>query len=155
MKSTTPSSTRRQAPLSGCRRRNGSVARLPDCQRNLVNTMMRDGVPYAAIIQKLAESGFKLGKSNLSRWYQGGHQDWLKEQLWLEEMKGRLEFVTSLLDRKDAPSLTRAGLHLASSHFLGVLMRLDPTPPKTGHPDDAVNLIRITNSLCRLSEGGH
>src|SRR3974390_1328192 len=98
-------STSIQSNPPATHRRNGNVARLPHPLRERVNRMLRDGAPYREIIRSRARQGHKLGKSNLTRWFAGGHQDWLKEQTWLQEMNGRLEFATELMRHTDAPSL--------------------------------------------------
>src|SRR5512140_3875409 len=63
--------------------RNGKVARLPEPVRNRLNLMLQDGLPYRDIIARLQEAGclpYPLSEMNLSNWYRGGFQDWLRDQ---------------------------------------------------------------------------
>jgi len=48
-------------------RGNGRIARLPKHLRDQVNTLMRDGVSYPDIIQRLGEHGKDLKPDNLSQ----------------------------------------------------------------------------------------
>src|SRR5437773_4525183 len=66
-------------------RRNGNVARLPKTIRDKINLMLQDGLTYAAIIDQLGEDGKGLVISNLSRWKDGGYQDWLLEQSFITQ----------------------------------------------------------------------
>ena len=61
-------------------RQTGKFARLPKTLRDKINTLIQDGVPYQDIIDSLGEVGKDLNIVNLSRWKDGGHQDWLLEQ---------------------------------------------------------------------------
>jgi hypothetical protein len=67
-----------KAVISG-KRRNGNLARLRKEVRDRLNMMIEDGVPYAQILKKLGKDGEGISVSNLSRWKDGGHQDWLAE----------------------------------------------------------------------------
>lgn len=63
--------------------RNGKVARLPEPLRNRVNQMLEDGLRYRDIILKLQQDGclpYALSEMNLSNWYRGGYQDWLRDK---------------------------------------------------------------------------
>src|SRR5262245_43924662 len=62
------------------RRRNGHVARLPKMAHDLVNNMLEDGASYPKISEALDALGHKVSARNISNWFAGGHQDWLKEQ---------------------------------------------------------------------------
>ncbi len=65
------------------RPRNGKVARLAETTRNQINRMLEDGLPYRTILKTLATSAnpplpYPLSEMNLSNWYRGGFQDWLR-----------------------------------------------------------------------------
>ena len=63
--------------------RNGKVARLPEPLRNRVNNMLEDGLRYRDIILKLQQDGglpYPLSEMNLSNWYRGGYQEWLRDK---------------------------------------------------------------------------
>ena len=70
--------------------RNGKVARLPEPIRARINQMLENGQPYHAIIRHLNETQplpYPLSKMNLSNWFQGGYQDYLRQRLLAEALK--------------------------------------------------------------------
>jgi hypothetical protein len=67
------------------RPRNGKVARLPAQLRLRINQMLDDGLSYRSILEKLRQDAdnpmpYTLSEMNLSNWFHGGFQDWLKDQ---------------------------------------------------------------------------
>lgn len=64
--------------------RNGKIARLPEPTRNLINQMLDDGFIYRAIITRLRHLEpplpYCISEMNLSNWFHGGYQDWLRKQ---------------------------------------------------------------------------
>src|SRR2546430_1886618 len=64
--------TRPLAPVSNgqrCKhRRHGRVACLPRVQRDMVNRMLWNGVPYKNIVSALDDAGFSLNEKNISNW---------------------------------------------------------------------------------------
>ena len=68
--------------------RNGKVARLPAIVRDVVNQMLHDSRYYRQIVARLAELGYPgIRPQNLSEWYKGGYQDWLKLKTELEDLR--------------------------------------------------------------------
>lgn len=135
-------------------RRTGKIARLPYDFRTIVNTMLRDGEPYADIIQFLDETpGVEVNEQNLTNWSQGGHQDWLKEQGRLEEMKAKREFAMEIVKQNDGSKLHEANLHLAASQIYDVLTDFDPARLKSLLDEKPENYAVIANSLAKLSKG--
>src|SRR5580765_2361533 len=65
-----------------CRKiRNGKIARLPFLERDLVNRMLRDHIPYAKIVGALDEHGIYVTERNVSNWKtRGGYKAWAAEQ---------------------------------------------------------------------------
>src|SRR6266567_9243009 len=49
-------------------RRNGKIARLPKTNRDMINKMLDDGLPYHVIIDELGEAGEGLNTQNLTNW---------------------------------------------------------------------------------------
>src|SRR5204863_1726731 len=88
------------APSKG--RHNGNVARLPKALRDKVNQMLQDGFTYPAIIESLGDDGKGLIPSNISRWKDGGYQDWLLQQTWLAHTRLRQEPAVDLSSDYDA-----------------------------------------------------
>ena len=75
---------------NGDHRSNGKISRLPKAIRDQVNTMLRDGVPYADIRQRFLDIGHSefenISEKNISNWKIAGHQRWLREQEWRDDM---------------------------------------------------------------------
>src|SRR5436309_1086756 len=69
-----------QSDAENSRRRNGIIARLPKLERDMVNRMLSDGVPYTRIVAALDEIGYEVSERNISNWAQGGYQDSLGAQ---------------------------------------------------------------------------
>src|SRR3954447_2643042 len=61
-------------------RRKGRVASLPKVQRDMVNRMLWNGVPYKNIVAALDDAGFTLIERNISNWATGGYLEWRLEQ---------------------------------------------------------------------------
>src|SRR6516162_7611573 len=61
-------------------RRNGRVASLPKLQRDMVNHMLWNAVPYKNIVAALDEEGFSVPERNVSNWATGGYLEWRLEQ---------------------------------------------------------------------------
>jgi hypothetical protein len=142
-----------QSPIatSHHRRPNGKVARLPERLRDLVNQMLRDGFIYDAIIQKLREHGVSLLKSNLSHWRNGGHQDWLKQQVWLKEMDSRLAFALDSVRNNEPGLFSKASSELAAMRLFQTLQNFHLQAPAHDLSTDPMSFIRTTNAVCRLS----
>lgn len=138
-------------PSIPSRRRTGKIARLPHEHRELINHMLRDGAPYPKIIQKLADHGYKLDKHNLSRWYGGGHQDWVEEQAWLEEMRVRLDFAREVVNQPNANLLDEASLRIAVTQMYNLLLAFDPLSLKNQLATQPTAYSRILGSLCKLT----
>ena len=136
-------------------RRTGKIARLPYEVRTVVNMKLRDGRPYAEIIDYLAAEGQgrDFNDQNLTNWSQGGHQDWLKEQGRLEEMKAKREFAMEIVKQNDGSKLHEANLHLAASQIYDVLTDFDPERLKSLLDEKPENYAIIANSLAKLSKG--
>src|SRR5437868_5099842 len=108
-------------------RRNGNVARLAKETRDKINMMIRDGVPYAGIIEKLGPEGKELDISNLSRWKDGGYQDWLVEQAFITRVRARQETPGDLTRDFDGTGVGHAALQLGTLHIFEALRELAQT----------------------------
>src|SRR4051812_33983377 len=103
-------------------RRNGKIARLTKEVREVVNQMIRDGAEYSQVVEELRVRGHAdVRPRNVSRWYQGGYQDWLREQGHLEELRREREFAGKLLKENAGSSLHEAGLQLMTMQMLRLL----------------------------------
>src|SRR5437660_896186 len=48
--------------------RNGKIARLPYLERDMVNRMLRDNIPYEKIVDALGQHDFYVIERNVSNW---------------------------------------------------------------------------------------
>jgi hypothetical protein len=142
-------------PSAGCsHRRTGKIARLPQRIRERINTLLSDGVSYADIISQLAAAGHQLNADNLSRWNAGGYQEWLNQQAWLEEMRGRLDFATDIVRQTNGDLLDAASLRIAVTQMYTLLIEFNPSILKTQIATQPGAYSRILNALCKLTEAG-
>jgi hypothetical protein len=138
----------------GNNRRNGKVARLDAKLRELVNQMMLDGTTYPKIIATLAERGVPdISEDNLSRWFQGGHKDWLRQNERLAEMAGRREFALKMAEQNRGGSVHEAAMQLAASQLFEALSDFDLSQLKGLLAEDPENYAKVVNSLAKLGEG--
>jgi len=136
------------------RTRNGKVARLPHHTRRFVNEQLRDGVPYADIIQELGQEGEDLNEDNLSSWKAGGYQDWLHEQECLTLMRAKQDFALDLISQNQLSKIHEATLQIAVTHICELLRDFHPATLKDAFAGDPVNFTRLLNVLSKLTQGG-
>jgi hypothetical protein len=134
-------------------RRTGKIARLPESVRLQVNSMLNDGLPYAQIRKNLAEHGAGLNPNNLSRWRHGGFQDWLNQQLWLDEIRLKLGFCSELIQQKDGNHLNEGSLRLAVAQIASLLLALDSSALKDKSLAELNSYSRLLSTLCKLTDG--
>jgi hypothetical protein len=116
--------------------------------------MMEDGVPYKEIRVRAAAEGFELQKWDLTTWRQGGHQDWLKEQERLVEMRLIREFAQDIVREHQGKDVQEAGMQIATTQIYDLLSNFNPkslTEQVTGNP---ANYSRLVMALAKLSDGG-
>lgn len=134
-------------------RRTGKIARLPFDVRTMVNTMLRDGAPYAAVIQFIfTTANVEVNEQNITNWKEGGHQDWLQEQERLADMQSKREFAMEIVKQNDGSKLHEANLHLAASQIYDVLTDFDPQRLKDLLEEAPENYANIVNALGKLSK---
>ena len=75
-------------------RRNSQIARLPKEVRQHVNEMLDDGSTSLQVTAWLAEQGHgEFNEMVISRWRNGGYQDWLTAQERLDEHQYKHELA--------------------------------------------------------------
>src|SRR5438445_984896 len=57
-------------------RRNGRVACLPKLQRDMVNHMLWNAIPYKNIVAAIDEEGYTVTERQISSWATGGYLEW-------------------------------------------------------------------------------
>src|SRR5262249_50394297 len=133
--------------------RTGDVARLPYELRTELNKMIRDGVPYADIIQKLGAPVAHLNTDHLYRWKFGGYEDWLKDQARLDDMGRKRELAMQIVRDNEGGAFQQAGLHLAASQIYEALEAFDPDELKALLRLDPQVYPRLVQALFKLSDG--
>jgi hypothetical protein len=113
--------------------------------------MIRDGVSYREIIEKLGDEGAGLDLSNLSRWKDGGHQDWLVVQAFIDRIRARQESSTELVRDFDATEVNHAGLQLASLQLFEALRDLSSGSIDQKLGGNSAVFFRLINALARAS----
>ena len=107
-------------------RRNGKVARLPEAVRNQVNQMLRDGIAYPAIIQWLSANGHPgFIPMNLSRWVDGGYEEWLSERERERAHRDRLQWAADIEQKNGSEAMMRANLQMNSLQVIDTLSFVD------------------------------
>ncbi|MGZ4962756.1 MAG: phage protein Gp27 family protein [Limisphaerales bacterium] len=132
-------------------RRNGNVAQLPKAVRDKINHMLLDGVIYADIIENLGEDGKHLQISNLSRWKDGGFQDWLKERQQVDTLRGFFELVMDMVANTEAEEIPDLTVKLLAARVCGVLTKLTPAELQNTISDDPKALSRLLSLVPKLS----
>src|SRR4051812_9355625 len=108
------------------RRRNGKIARLPREVREQVNRMLDDGLPHAEIISRLGEHGKDLNRQNLINWEEGGFREWLRDEPWLAELHGTVDFADNVLTDSDTPKVREASLTIAVKQMYDLIRNFEP-----------------------------
>ncbi len=98
--------------------RKSKISRLPKSVREELNRRLEDGESGPSLVKWLNESpevrlllpaefaGQEFTPQNLSRWRQGGYQDWLRQQHTLELVRNLSGDTQELLEAGDTKSLT-------------------------------------------------
>ncbi|HWW01890.1 MAG TPA: hypothetical protein VNZ64_19480 [Candidatus Acidoferrum sp.] len=130
-------------------RRNGRIACLPKPQRDMVNRMLSNAVPYKNIVGALSEAGFNVTERNISNWATGGHLEWRFEQDLVLQNRLDQDHLVDHLRRDDASELPEVGLQAAATRLSQILLE------KTAHADQVeANLgtfSQMVDVLCRLN----
>src|SRR6059036_2564820 len=116
-------------PNNGDHRGNGKIARLPKVLRDQVNVMIRDGVPYPAIRQKLQGMGHTevddITDQNFHNWKIAGHQRWLREQEWRDDLKQTRAEALEFIAADDDSKLEQVTLKTASVRLYQLFKQFD------------------------------
>ena len=110
-----------QAPRK--HRRNGRIACLPRIQRDMVNRMLWNNVPYKNIVSALSEDDFVVTEKNLSNWAIGGYVDWRLQQEQVLQNRLDQDHLADFLRRNDAQELPEVGLQAAATRLSQVMLQ--------------------------------
>src|SRR3974390_3020976 len=126
------------------RRRQGKIAQLPKAQRDLINRLLDDGATYKVAAEELAKQGVSLNGENISNWFSGGYQDYLRECEWRAEFQTLRESAADLSEFTDAARFQQGLLQFALTQVFRAL--------KQGQVDtDSPNYVRLVHALARLN----
>jgi len=130
-------------------RRNGRIASLPRLQRDMVNHMLWNAVPYKNIVAALDEADYTVTERNISSWATGGYLEWSLAQEHVLENRLDQDHMLDFLRRDDAPELPEVGLQAAATRLSQVLLQ------KLARADDPEaqldNYSKLVDLLVRLN----
>ena len=123
----------------------GKIAELPQNQRDLVNHLFDEGATYKVVEEEMAKLGVSLNGENLSNWFNGPYQDYVRDREWREDILAHIESGSSLGE------LTSNGQKFQETIIQVALVDIfralkDPTTRT-----DPLNHIRTLNALARLN----
>lgn len=129
--------------------RNGKIARLPYLERDMVNRMLRDHIPYEKIVGALDQHGILVTERNVSNWKtHGGYKEWAAEQDRALETRLLQDNLTEHLRKTDAGQLPEVGLQLAATHLSQYFLKPETRRQLTTDPAKCGQAIA---HICRLS----
>ncbi len=129
--------------------RNGRIASLPRIQRDMVNRMLWNAVPYKNIVEALAEAGYTVTERNISNWATGGYLEWSLTQEHVLQNRLDQDHMVDFLRREDASELPEVGLQAAATRLSQVLLtKLTRAEDPEAHLD---NYSKLVDLLLRLN----
>jgi len=135
------------------RRRRSSITRLPKATRDLINQMLDDGYPYAAICQHLRQQGIDLSDDSIARWKKGGYQDYLRELHLLDVSRLRYELTLDLARQQRGIDVFQAAHKIAAAQICEAVAEIGSDSLREAVKLNPLNLLRMLNSLSRLTAG--
>jgi len=138
------------------RRSRSNIAKLPKVLRDLLNSMLDDGAPYALIIEKLQQSTdpplpYPISEMNISRWYDTGYQGHLAQQERLAFVRLNREAALEMVAGDDTATLPEATLQIIASHYYELLGDFSPALLRGKLSEDPLKYTRFINGFARLA----
>jgi len=138
-----------QPRASAPRVRNGKIAHLPKLERDMVNRMLHNHVPYSKIADALDELNIKVTDRNVSNWKtRGGYKEWCIEQERQINLSRLQDNLTDYLRKNDAGQLPEVGLQIAATQLSHMLLQPDAVQKLTAEPE---KYSKVVDMLCRLA----
>jgi hypothetical protein len=133
--------------------RNGKIARLPKLERDFVNRMLRNNIPYAKIVAALEDIDVHVTARNISNWKtRGGYAEWCADQERALQLSMLQDNVTDYLRKGDATTITEVGLQVAGTQLAVLLLQPQSTAELAAHPE---KYAKIIETLCRVDNQLH
>src|SRR5439155_10540796 len=130
------------------------ISHLPPEVRESINRMLRAGIPYHEILQKLGDVGKTLNKNNLSRWKKTGYLIWLKECQRREDAAAQIQFHLDLLRENDNGKIHLAAQQIAALKICQLLAEFDLAALRSILEKDSEGFLHLLQTLPKLSQGG-
>jgi len=138
-----------QTRASAPRIRNGKIACLPNLERDMVNRMLHNHVPYSKIVGALDELQINVTERNVSNWKtRGGYKEWCVEQERQINLSRLQDNLTDYLRKNDAGQLPEVGLQIAATQLSHMLLQPDAVQKLTAEPE---RYSKVVEMLCRLA----
>ena len=129
--------------------RNGKIARLPKLERDMVNRMLHNHVPYSKIVTALDELDINVTERNISNWKtRGGYTEWCVEQERQLNLSRLQDNLVDYLRKNDAGQLPEVGLQVAATQLTHMLLQPDTAHQLGAEPE---KYRQVVDMLCRLS----
>jgi hypothetical protein len=129
--------------------RNGKIARLPYLERDMVNRLLRNNIPYASIVAALKERHYCVTPRNVSNWKtRGGYKEWCLEQDRAVQTRLFQDNLLEHLRKNDAGQIPEVGLQLAAASLSRYFANPDTLQQLAAAPEKFARSIVI---LCRLA----
>jgi len=129
--------------------RNGKIARLPKLERDMVNRMLYNNVPYSKIVAALGELEIKATERNISNWKtRGGYKEWCAEQERQLQLSLLQDHLTDYLRKNDPSQLPEVGLQVAATQLSSMLLQPEAAQQLAADPK---KYSEVVDMLCRLS----
>jgi hypothetical protein len=134
--------------------RNGKIARLPKLERDMVNKLLHNHVPYSEIVWALDERYITVTERNISNWRtRGGYKEWCAEQENQLRLAHLQDHLTDYLRKHDAQQLPEVGLQVASTQLTSLLMNPQTAAPLLADPNKYSRVVEALDKCSvRLSE---
>jgi hypothetical protein len=124
------------------RMRNGKIARLPKLERDMVNKLLHNNIPYPKIVWALKEVGITVTERNISNWRtRGGFKEWCAEQENQLRLAHLQDHLTDYLRKHDAQQLPEVGLQVASTQLTSLLMNPHFAAPLLADPNKYAKIV--------------
>lgn len=139
------------------RTRNGKIARLSKDLRDMVNRMLRNGIPYTKIVQALDEYDIKVTERNVSNWkICGGYKEWCLAEDYALELRLHQDNMTALLRKENATDIPEVGLQMAATRLSQFFLTPEAAQVLASDPEGyhrrAAHLARLTAEIHKLQK---
>jgi hypothetical protein len=140
---------------NGDHRGNGKIARLPRTLRDQINVMIRDGVPFPAIRRKLQKLGNSevddISDQNFHNFKIAGHQRWLREQEWRDDMQQTRAEALEFIGSNDDSKLEQVTLKTAAMRLYQLFKHFDAVTFSAAVEDKPEAYTRLFSALPRIT----